>query len=100
MTLDEPIEKGAAILQLSQKGSIKKEIRFTKSQTISFGRMPPGSYQIMAIFDENDNGKWDTGNYNEKTLPEKVSIYPEPIDIRSNWDLDIDWTPLRAYPDE
>jgi hypothetical protein len=61
--------------------------------------MPPGAYTLKIVFDENDNGKWDTGNYLEKAQPEKVSIYPEEINIRSNWDLDIDWSPLSAYPD-
>lgn len=99
ITLDKPLKNGAAILQLGDKSGVKQEIRFTTSETISFGRMPPGSYTLKIIFDENDNGKWDTGNYLEKIQPEKVSIYPEEIKIRSNWDLDIDWSPLSAYPD-
>jgi hypothetical protein len=100
VTLENPLNKGAAILQLGDKaGSVKQEVRFTQSETISFGRMPPGAYTLKIVFDENDNGKWDTGNYLEKAQPEKVSIYPEEINIRSNWDLDIDWSPLSAYPD-
>jgi len=38
-------------------------------------------------------GEWDTGNYSEGIQPEGRIFYPEEIDVRSNWDLEIDWTP-------
>ena len=39
----------------------------------------------------NKNGKWDTGNYLQKIQPEKVIYYDGSINIRSNWDLDLEW---------
>jgi len=38
------------------------------------------------IFDENGNGKWDTGNYLQKIQPERISYYPGLIEIRANWE--------------
>ena len=36
----------------------------------------------------NGNGKWDTGNYLKMMQPEKVSYYPDVIDVRANWELE------------
>ncbi len=96
---EKPLKSGSARVQLGDKGGLKKEVRLTGSQKLNFGRMSPGEYSLKIIFDENDNGKWDTGNYAEKIQPEKVSIYSEPIKIRSNWDLDIEWKPIISFPD-
>ncbi len=57
--------------------------------TVIFDYLRPTSYKIKAIADSNNNGKWDTGNYLKKEQPEKVHYYPDEINIRSNWDLDI-----------
>ena len=46
---------------------------------------------IDVIFDKNRNGKWDTGNYIVKQLPEKTALYEGEIIIRSNWDKKIAW---------
>lgn len=61
------------------------------TEKVVFDYLGPGSYRIKAIHDINRNGKWDTGNYLAKRQPEKVYFYPEKIDLRSNWDLDLTW---------
>ena len=50
-----------------------------------------GKYKLKYIFDNNNNGKWDTGNWEEKKQPEKIINYSNDIIIRSNWDLKLDW---------
>jgi hypothetical protein len=60
---------------------------------LEFKDLRPGKYGLQIIFDANGNGEWDTGNYKEGIQPEGRIFYPEEIDVRSNWDLDIDWTP-------
>jgi len=96
--LNDSLLKIPVLLQLSDETGLKKEVRLTGSKKVEFGRMIPGEYGLKIIFDKNDNGKWDSGNYKEKIQPEKVSIYSEPLKIRSNWDLDIEWIPLSEFP--
>ena len=48
-------------------------------------------YKLKIIFDENKNLKWDSGNLILKQQPEKVIYNVEPINIRSNWDLELEW---------
>ncbi|MCZ4407803.1 Ig-like domain-containing protein [Cryomorphaceae bacterium 1068] len=58
-----------------------------------FEKLQPGKYGLRINFDTNDNGEWDTGDYATGTQPEGRLFYPEEIEVRSNWDLEIDWTP-------
>jgi len=41
------------------------------------------------IYDENGNGKWDTGTYLENKQPEKVVYFSGKFDVRSGWDLEL-----------
>jgi hypothetical protein len=49
----------------------------------------PGDYEVKILFDVNNNGKWDTGDYWKKLQPEKVTARKKPISIRGNWDNEI-----------
>ncbi len=98
VVLDDSLLKSPVLLQLSDDTGLKQEVRLTGSKKVEFGRMTPGKYGLKIIFDKNDNGKWDTGNYLKNIQPEKVSIFPEPVEIRSNWDKEIEWIPLSEFP--
>lgn len=52
-------------------------------------RFEPGDYEVKILFDLNNNGKWDTGDYWKKIQPEKVVARKKPISIRANWDNEI-----------
>ena len=49
----------------------------------------PGDYDVKILFDLNNNGIWDTGDYWKKIQPEKVVARKKPISIRANWDNEI-----------
>ncbi len=81
------------ILQLTdEKGGLKREIYATESKPYEFTNLKPGNYLIRVIFDENENKKWDTGNYLKKIQPEKVNYYPQVIEVRANWELEQTFT--------
>jgi Bacterial Ig-like domain len=47
----------------------------------------PGDYAIRLLEDDNQNGKWDTGQYyGVKRQPEIVIAVPQKITVRANWD--------------
>lgn len=58
---------------------------------IMYPYLKPGNYKIKAISDINKNGKWDTGDYLNKTLPERVFYLKQPISLRANWDVEHKW---------
>jgi hypothetical protein len=50
----------------------------------------PGQYKLRILYDTNKNGKWDTGNYWKKMQPELVLKVDQGIDIKNNWDNEIE----------
>lgn len=60
--------------------------RVVSEEVIEFSWLKPETYRIRVVFDANDNGKWDTGNFLEHRQPERVLHYPAPIEIRANWE--------------
>ncbi|HIA35472.1 MAG TPA: hypothetical protein EYN89_01750 [Flavobacteriales bacterium] len=58
---------------------------------LAYNHLVPGKYKIKVIYDFNNNLQWDTGDYLGSQLPERVVFYPEPIVIRSNWDMVLEW---------
>lgn len=84
---------GNAIIQLMSKGSyIFREDILSKDSTLSYPNLSPGEYKIKLIFDENKDGKWTTGKYIPRTLPERVIFYSEPLEMKEGWDKNITWT--------
>lgn len=73
---------------LDEKGNVQasKWIK-DKDQKIEFLLLDPMKYTIRFIYDINSNGEWDTGSYLNKRQTEEVLYYPDPIDVRMNWDV-------------
>ena len=51
----------------------------------------PGDYYVRCFIDTNQNGIWDTGNYDEGRRPEEVFYFPQKLSLKANWDLEQDW---------
>ena len=73
---------------------LKKEDKIFYQQRLrqKFYSVPliqPGDYEISILFDKNENGKWDTGNYWKKLQPEKIVPRKELFNIRANWENEL-----------
>jgi hypothetical protein len=85
---------GQVIVQLlenDEKEEVLDEKIIDEDKTVVFDFLEPAKYKIKIIYDENKNGKWDTGSYQEKYQPERVAYINEVIKIRSNWDSNLTW---------
>ena len=81
-------KKSSKIIQLvTSDNNIQYEKISDAENELNFQNIEPGEYYIRIIFDENNNGKYDTGNFLNRIMPEKVTYFPELIDIRAGWDL-------------
>ncbi|MEM9362851.1 MAG: Ig-like domain-containing protein [Bacteroidota bacterium] len=77
------------IVQLTtEQGETQREVISEIPSPVEFNNLDPGKYMIRVIFDDNANGIWDTGSYLKKVQPEKVSYYPDVIEVRANWELE------------
>ena len=80
------------IVQLmDEKEGIVMQSIIKGAETINYGYLDPKPYKLKIIYDLNNNGKWDTGNYLKKLHPEKVIYYQDAITVRSNWDMELEW---------
>jgi len=48
--------------------------------------MLPGEYELRILFDENNNGIWDPGNYETNKQPEKGMTLPQKITLKADWE--------------
>lgn len=69
--------------------TLKNAIPLTTDR-ITIKRIIPGEYQLRILFDQNKNGKWDTGDYHKKRQPEIVFPRKQTLTIRSNWENEVD----------
>lgn len=59
-----------------------------------FYYLKPEKYYLRLIVDRNNNGKWDTGDYDKDQQAEEVYYYPEVIECKAKWDITESWNPM------
>jgi len=78
--------------------NVVQSMRFTKDGILTFKYLEPKKYLIKAIFDKNNNGKWDTGDLKKRIQPEEVMYYLSVVKVRGNWENNDGWTlPTQTY---
>lgn len=89
----------AFVQLLDSNDGIVRQQPVSERKTCDFYFLQPSTkYYIRLINDENDNGVWDTGNYEEKRQPEEVFYFPKVWEIKANFEFEENWdihsTPL------
>lgn len=69
-----------------------------QSGVVQFEKLEPGTYSVDVVLDLNENGKWDSGRYLEKLQPEPISRIKSGVEVRANWDFEIEWSPESTLP--
>jgi hypothetical protein len=59
--------------------------------TLSWKGIKPGLYRFKLVLDDNEDLRWTSGQYLPAIAPEKVINFPEEINLRANWDMEIKW---------
>ncbi len=70
---------------LNDKLVVVEEQYLTENKEIFFDEISPALYYFRIIYDENENKKWDTGDFLTRSKPEKIIFYPRKIEVRANW---------------
>lgn len=79
------------LLENNEGEEVITEKIISENKIVVFDFLDPGKYKIKIIYDQNKNGKWDTGSFQDKYQPERVAYINEVIKIRSNWDSNLTW---------
>ncbi|SFS80421.1 Ig-like domain-containing protein [Porphyromonadaceae bacterium NLAE-zl-C104] len=90
-------EDKTAFVELLDKSDKPFRRSYVKAGRARFQDLPPGEVYARIVIDENDDGVWTTGNYEEGRQPEEVFYYPGKFVIRAFSDHSEDWN-VHATP--
>ena len=79
------------IIELTtDQGKVIDQQILTQTSEISFWYLDPGKYKLKATLDLDSNGVWSPGDFNKRLQPEKIVFYNGILEVRANWDIDLD----------
>lgn len=73
------------VIQFFKSGELVKSVVVT-STVWTNKLIEPGEYELRILYDTNNNGIWDPGNYTKKIQPEKARTFDKTLTIKPNWD--------------
>lgn len=73
------------VLQFIRNEEVVRAVKITVPQW-SDKLFTTGDYELRILYDTNNNGVWDPGNYDKKLQPEKARTLDDRISIKANWD--------------
>ncbi|MBR6493143.1 MAG: Ig-like domain-containing protein [Paludibacteraceae bacterium] len=56
-----------------------------------FQYLKPDTYYLRLYIDENEDGLWTTGSWDEHRQPEPIYYFPDKLQTKSNWDFEEEW---------
>lgn len=69
--------------------NFKVQQAYISPKSFRIDSLPPGTYRFRVKIDEDGNGSWRAGDKDLKTIPEKVYNYPTPIEVRVDWEQEV-----------
>ena len=85
-------DKPLLVQLLNAQDQVIKEVKAVNG-VAEFYYLKPEKYYMRLIVDSNDNGKWDTGDYDADQQAEEVYYYPDVIECKAKWDITESWDP-------
>lgn len=80
--------KAYVVELLSEDKKIIQSDPITKSTSLVYKGILAAKYYVRIIYDENRNGKWDSGNVRLKRQPENIWLNDKLITLRPNWEAE------------
>ncbi len=85
-----PMVDKARIQVLNNKDVVLRELPATKDGAF-FEYLKPDTYYFRMYIDENEDGRWTTGEWSSKRQPEPIYYFPGKLQTKSNWDFEEEW---------
>ena len=86
MQIAGPSDSGYVVELLNTRDEVLRTAILDQPGTATFEFLSPGMFLVRVTKDVNKNGKWDTGNFLLRRLPEAIKYFADEIEIRANWE--------------
>jgi Bacterial Ig-like domain len=87
LTVTVPDTSKSYILELlNEKSQVLRSDIIRKNTSLVYKDYITAKYHVRVIYDNNKNGKWDSGNVKLRRQPENIWLDPEIIALRPNWE--------------
>ena len=77
---------------IDSKESVLQQVSSITGDMV-FNYVKPGDYYLRVFSDFNNNGRWDTGDYEADLQAETMYYYPEKIECKAHWPVEKNWHP-------
>ena len=99
-----PYVAQARIQVLNNNDQVLRELPAAEEGAF-FEYLKPDTYYMRLYLDENGDGKWTTGSWEEHRQPEPIYYFPGKVQTKSNWDFEEEWDyraveQMKAKPSE
>ena len=85
-------EKSAYVLQCCDaNNNVLQSCAVKQDGTAEFEYVMPGNVQFVLIQDNNGNGVWDKGDYEQGLQPERRWIFPKTLRVEADWRIEETW---------
>ena len=91
VTVEVPNDIPQIIVELlDEKDKLVEKQIITSTSKVEFKYLLPKKYKLRATLDLDADGRWSTGDYSKKLLPESVYYHKDIFDVKANWDIDLE----------
>jgi hypothetical protein len=80
--------KAYVVELLNEQKVVLQSNPIRSSTSVVYNNYMTGKYLIRVIYDENRNGRWDSGNVRQKRQPENIWVSDKVIALRPNWEAE------------
>ncbi len=91
LTVEIPANVPQVIIELTTENGKTIDTQIvTKTEELAFEYLDPGKYKLKATIDLDANGVWSPGSFTKRLQAEKIVFYQNILEVRANWDIDLD----------
>lgn len=83
----EPANEQLRVQLLDKQEKMLRDVPLQKGQ-VYFEHLAPSTYKLRLYIDENNDGRWTTGDWMLKRQPEKVYNHDKELNMKANWDFE------------
>lgn len=73
---------------LNEQGKPIRSDVIKQTATLTYRNIYVGKFRLRVVYDDNKNGKWDSGSIKENRQPENIWAYSKVFILRPNWDTE------------